>query len=116
MNYNSDSTTTTLISNLGGYYWYSSLSFSFASIKNGNRKIEVPKERKRSKNKLQLIGCREHNLKNIDIEIPLGLLTCVTGVSGSGKSTLAKSLIRLIELDKGLITFKNKNSIRMDLR
>ena len=64
-----------------------------ASYLNGNRKIEVPKERKRSKNKLQLIGCREHNLKNIDIEIPLGCMTVVSGVSGSGKTSLVKRIL-----------------------
>ncbi len=55
----------------------------------GEKKIKVPRWRRRgSGESLQLIGAKGHNLKNIDIEIPLGTLTCITGVSGSGKSSL----------------------------
>jgi len=64
-----------------------------ADYLNGNKKIEVPKERKITPDKLQLIGCRENNLKNIDIEIPLGCLTVVSGVSGSGKTSLVKKIL-----------------------
>ncbi|MCD7890810.1 MAG: excinuclease ABC subunit UvrA [Ruminococcus sp.] len=60
----------------------------------GKKKIEVPRER-RSGNGLYLTvhGAKEHNLKNIDVKIPLGKLICVTGVSGSGKSSIVNEII-----------------------
>ena len=60
---------------------------------NGKKKIEIPKKRRLSKNYIEITGAREQNLKNIDIKIPLGALTVVSGVSGSGKSSLVKKII-----------------------
>ena len=55
----------------------------------GKRRIEIPKQRRKGNGKnIQLKGCTGHNLKNVDLEIPLGKFICVTGVSGSGKSSL----------------------------
>ena len=59
----------------------------------GKRKIEVPAERRVPTGKITIHGAREHNLKNIDVDIPLGVLTLVTGVSGSGKSSLINEIL-----------------------
>ena len=64
-----------------------------AAYLNGTKKIEVPKKRRTSKKKIKIKGAREQNLKNIDLEIPLGVLTVVSGVSGSGKSSLVKKIL-----------------------
>ncbi len=55
--------------------------------------IPVPAKRRKAKNKITIVGASENNLKQIDVNIPLGVMTCVTGVSGSGKSTLINDIL-----------------------
>ncbi|NLD48616.1 MAG: excinuclease ABC subunit UvrA, partial [Clostridiaceae bacterium] len=60
----------------------------------GVKRIEVPEKRRKPNGKwLEVIGARENNLKNINVKIPLGVFTCVTGVSGSGKSSLVNEIL-----------------------
>ena len=60
----------------------------------GKKSIEVPKERRKGTKKyLKIRGAKENNLKNIDVDIPLGTFTCITGVSGSGKSSLINEIL-----------------------
>lgn len=66
-----------------------------AKYLNGALSIEVPKERRKGNGKvLKLIGAKGNNLKNVDVEFPLGMMICVTGVSGSGKSTLINETLQ----------------------
>ncbi len=73
----------------------------------GRKRIEVPSVRRKGNGKeIKIIGACEHNLKNIDVSIPLGKFVCVTGVSGSGKSTLVNEI-----LTKAVM--KNLNRVRI---
>ncbi|MBR4084683.1 MAG: excinuclease ABC subunit UvrA [Lachnospiraceae bacterium] len=59
----------------------------------GELKIPVPKMRRKASGSIKVLGAQENNLKNIDVEFPVGVMTCVTGVSGSGKSSLVNEIL-----------------------
>ncbi len=72
----------------------------------GKLSIPVPKKRRKENGYLLFQNCQEHNLKGIDVKIPLGIFNCLTGVSGSGKSTLLEEIIY-----KSLMKNINKSSV-----
>ena len=71
-----------------------------ADYLNGSKAIIVPKERHKFKNILKLVGANSNNLKNVSLEIPVGTITCITGVSGSGKSSLINGTLYPILANK----------------
>ncbi len=74
----------------------------------GDLKIDIPKKRRKPKKFISIKGAKENNLKNLDVDFPLGVFTCITGVSGSGKSTLVIDTF-YNELSK--ILYKSKSKV-----
>lgn len=82
----------------------------------GRKQIEVPKVRRKGNgNKIKIVGAKENNLKNVSVDIPLGTLTCITGVSGSGKSTLINEIL-LKRLSRDLNRAKCKPGAHRDIK
>ncbi len=73
----------------------------------GRKHIPIPKSHRKKTGEIKIKGAKENNLKNVDVEIPLGVFTCITGVSGSGKSSLINSI-----LQKGLARKLYKSKVR----
>ena len=71
----------------------------------GEKSIEVPTHRRIPKGYIEVVGARENNLKNVSVKVPLGVMTCVTGVSGSGKSSLVDRILM-----KALLSRLNKSN------
>ena len=82
---------------------------------NKELRIEVPLKRRSSKNSIQIVGAREHNLQNINVTFPLNCLTVITGVSGSGKSTLVKNIL-YPSMQKKLIGYGDKIGQHTDVK
>ncbi|MBR4843476.1 MAG: excinuclease ABC subunit UvrA [Alistipes sp.] len=85
----------------------------------GKRQIAIPERRRASAGSVRIHGARHNNLKNIDVEIPLGVLTCITGVSGSGKSSLADDILYPAlkrKLSETTLTPGDHDSIDVDSR
>ena len=80
----------------------------------GKIRIPVPQVRRKPSGFLKVVGAQENNLKNIDVEIPLGIFTCVTGVSGSGKSSLVNQILYK-RLAKELNRAKTKPGLHKDI-
>jgi excinuclease ABC subunit A len=81
----------------------------------GELSIAVPKSRRKASKFLKLLGASENNLKNIDVKIPIGVMTCVTGVSGSGKSTLIIDTLNRL-LSQRLYKSKEKSGAVRDIK
>ncbi|MBT7136049.1 MAG: excinuclease ABC subunit UvrA [Polaribacter sp.] len=86
-----------------------------AKYLNKELRIEVPLKRRSSKNSIQIVGAREHNLQNINVTFPLNCLTVITGVSGSGKSTLVKNIL-YPSMQKKLIGYGDKIGQHTDVK
>ena len=110
----------------GGEIIYSGKPDGIEKIKNSytgkyiSREMEIAVPKKRTKINdekiIKIFKAHKNNLKNINVEIPIGLLTCITGVSGSGKSTIAKSLYsKLMEIGSRPVTLLDGDIVRTHL-